>query len=88
MAEHHGTTRSQALAVTEIYLAYVKRTKPYLHDYENNLTQLLTRLFANAEEREESDQGDMLKRVVAVQDTLLGLGVDGIDKWLKAAERP
>jgi glycosyltransferase involved in cell wall biosynthesis len=78
----------QALAVTEIYLAYVKRTKPYLHDYENNLTQLLTRLFANAEEREESDQGDMLKRVVAVQDTLLGLGVDGIDKWLKAAERP
>ena len=78
----------QALAITEIYLAYVKRTKPYLHDYDNNLTQLLTRLFADAEDREESDQGDTLKRVVAVQDTLLELGVDGIDKWLKAAERP
>ncbi|MCK9214451.1 MAG: ATP-binding protein [Rhodoferax sp.] len=78
----------QALAVTEIYLTYVKRTKPYLHDYENNLTQLLTRLFANAEEREDSDHGEMLKRVVAVQDTLLELGVDGINKWLKAAERP
>jgi hypothetical protein len=78
----------QALAVTEIYLAYVKRTKPYLYDHKNNLTQLLTRLFANAEEREESDHGDMLRRVVAVQDILLGLRVDGIDKWLKAAERP
>ena len=78
----------QALAVTEIYLAYVKRTKPYLHDYENRLTQLLTRLFAYAEELEESDQGEMLNRVVAVQDTLLGLGVDGINDWLKAAERP
>jgi hypothetical protein len=78
----------QALAVTEIYLAYVKRTKPYLHDYENNLTQLLTRLFANAEEREKSDHGEMIKRVVAVQDTLLELGVDGINTWLKLAERP
>ena len=78
----------QALAVTEIYLAYVKGTKPYLHDYENRLTQLLTRLFAYAEELEESDQGEMLNRVVAVQDTLLGLGVDGINDWLKAAERP
>ena len=78
----------QALAITEIYLAYVKRTKPYLHDYENNLTQLLTRLFAQAEEREESDHRDMLKRVVALQDALLSLGVDGVNNWLKAAERP
>lgn len=78
----------QALAVTEIYLAYVKRTKPYLYNYENNLTQLLTRLFAEAEEREESDNGAMLQRVVAVQDALLELGVNGIDNWLKAAERP
>ena len=78
----------QALTATEIYLDYVKRTKPYLFDHENNLTQLLTCLFAAAEEREESDHGTMLKRVVVVQDALLGLGVDGVNDWLKAAERP
>jgi hypothetical protein len=78
----------QALEVTEIYLDYAKRTRPYLHDYENNLAQLLTRLFASAEESEEHDHGEMLRRVVALQDKLLELGVDGIEKWLKAAERP
>jgi hypothetical protein len=78
----------QALAVMELYLAYVKQTKVHVYDFENNLTQLLTRLFANAEEREESDQGEMLRRVVSVQDILLGLGVNGINNWLKAAERP
>jgi hypothetical protein len=78
----------QALAVTEIYLAYVNRTKSYLYDHENNLTQLMTRLFAEAEEREESDHGAMLQRVVSLQDMLLSLGLDAIDDWLKAAERP
>ncbi|WP_369933800.1 AAA family ATPase [Xanthomonas tesorieronis] len=78
----------QALAVTEIYLAYVSHCKPYLYDHENSLTQLVTRLFAEAEEREESDYGAMLQRVVIVQDTLLSLGVNGVADWLKAAERP
>ena len=78
----------QALAAAEIYLAYVNRTKPYLYDHENNLTQLLTRLFAEAEEREESDHGAMLQRVILVQDALLSFGVDGINDWLRAAERP
>ena len=78
----------QALAITEIYLAYIKRTGSYLYDHENNLTQLMTRLFAEAEEREESDHGVMLKRVVSLQDLLLALGVDGVNDWLKAAERP
>ncbi|MCC4596020.1 ATP-binding protein [Xanthomonas campestris pv. phormiicola] len=77
----------QALAVTEIYLAYVNHCKPYLYDHENSLTQLVTRLFAEAEEREESDYGAMLQRVVIVQDTLLSLGVNGVADWLKAAER-
>jgi len=76
-----------ALAATEIYLAYVSRAKPYFYDHENRLTQLMTRLFAEAEEREESDHGAMLQRVVSVQDTLLSLGVNGINDWLKAAER-
>jgi ATPase family protein associated with various cellular activities (AAA) len=78
----------QALALTEIYLAYVSRTKAYLYDYKNNLTQLITRLFAEAEEREESDNGAMLQRVVSLQDMLLSLGVDSVNDWLKAAERP
>lgn len=78
----------QALAATEIYLAYINHRKPYLYDHENSLTQLMTRLFAEAEEREESDCGAMLQRVVAVQDTLLSLGLNGVVDWLKAAERP
>lgn len=77
-----------ALEVAEIYLDFVRRTKPYVYDHENNLTQLLTRLFTQAEEQEESDSGVMLQRVVAVQDTLLALGVNGVNDWLKAAERP
>ncbi len=76
------------MASAEIYLAYVKHTKSYLYDHENNLTQLLTRLFAEAEEREESDHGAMLQRVVVVQDALLSIGVSNINDWLKAAERP
>jgi hypothetical protein len=78
----------QALAATEIYLAYVSHSKPYLYDHKNSLTQLMTRLFAEAEEREESDGGTMLQRVVIAQDTLLSLGVNGVADWLKAAERP
>jgi hypothetical protein len=77
-----------ALAVTEIYLTYVSHCKPYLYDHGNSLTQLMTCLFAEAEEREESDDGAMLRRVVVVQDTLLSLGVNGVADWLKAAERP
>lgn len=77
-----------ALTATEIYLAYVIHCKPHLYDYQDSLTQLMTRLFAEAEEREESDNGAMLQRVVVAQDSLLSLGVNGVADWLKAAERP
>lgn len=76
-----------ALTATEIYLDYVSNTKPYFYDHKNRFVQLMTRLFAEAEEREESDQGAMLKRVVSVQDSLLSLGLNSINDWLKAAER-
>ena len=76
-----------ALYVTEIYLAFVSRAKPYFYDHDNQFVQLVTRLFAEAEEREESDDGDMLKRVVAVQDLLLALGATSVNDWLIAAER-
>ena len=87
----NGTSQTQpeqALAATEIYLNYLSRNKPYLYDYDNSLAQLLTRLFSEAEEREESDNGVMLSRVVMAQDTLLSMGLNGISEWLKAAERP
>jgi len=78
----------QALAAAKIYLAYVSLCKPYLYDHKDSLTQLMTRLFGEAEEREESDGGEMLRSVVEIQDTLLSLGVNGVTDWLKAAERP
>ena len=76
-----------ALAATEIYLAYVSHAQPYIYDHANHFVQLMTRLFAEAEEREESDQGAMLARVVSAQDLLLSLGLNSINEWLKAAER-
>jgi hypothetical protein len=76
-----------ALTAAEVYLAYVSRAKPFFYDHENQLVQLMTRLFAEAEEREESDRGAMLRRVVSVQDLLLSLGGNSINDWLKAAER-
>ncbi|WKT61912.1 ATP-binding protein [Microbulbifer thermotolerans] len=76
-----------ALAATEIYLAYVSRANPYFYDHKDQLVQLVTRLFAEAEEREEYDNSGMLKRVVSVQDLLLSLGVNSINDWLKMAER-
>lgn len=76
-----------AITTAEIYLDYIKRTKQHYDDYRNQLVQLLTRLFAEAEEREESDQGAMLNRVVLLQDLMLSLGVSSINNWLKMAER-
>ena len=57
-------------------------------DHNDNLMKLLTRLFGVAEEVENSDNGVMLKRVINIQDTLLGMNVGNINKWLVAAERP
>jgi len=77
-----------ALFIFEIYLNYIGNANLYLFDHKNNLVQLMSRLFAEAEEREESDQGAMLQRVVSLQDKLLSLEVDSVNDWLKAAERP
>lgn len=76
-----------ALGAAELYFEFVRRSKAHLYDHENCLTKLLTRLFAHAEELEESDGGEMLQQVVVVQDLLLVLGVNGVDDWLRAAER-
>jgi hypothetical protein len=76
-----------ALEASELYFDFVRRTKAHLYDHEDCLTRLLTRLFAHAEELEESDGGEILHRVISVQDSLLALGVNGVDDWLRAAER-
>lgn len=77
-----------ALEATEIYLDFFRRTKRHLYGDEGALTQLLTRLWAQAEEEEESDSGATLKRVVAAQDALLAAGAVRLDDWLRAIERP
>lgn len=78
----------KSLDIAEIYLSYVEHTKSNLYDYDNNLTKLMTRLFAEAEEREEADNELFLRRTVSIQDKLLALGVNSINEWIKAAERP
>jgi hypothetical protein len=77
-----------ALQATEMYLHYVRQTNTSVYDHERHLPQLMTCLFAHAEEIEEADSGAMLKRVVAAQDALLTLSVNGVNEWLSAAERP
>ena len=78
---------AHALEIAEMYLTLMRNTNSYIYDHENNFTQLLTRLFAQAEEQEEADSGAMLLRVVALQDALMALGMQSINDWLKAIER-
>ncbi|MBX3714069.1 MAG: hypothetical protein KF800_19065 [Lysobacter sp.] len=74
-----------ALEAAEIILQYAD-----LLDLWNGepYTKLLTALFREAEERELSDKGEFLSRVVNVQDALLRRGVHKLEDWLKDAERP
>ena len=76
-----------ALIAFETYISYVEKRKITIYDYEENFMQLMTRLFAESEEQEELDKGDMLHRVIVIQDKLLSLGMTNVDKWLDAAER-
>lgn len=57
--------------------------------YDNGpIARTLTALYREAEEREMADGRWMLDRVVGIQDSLLAVGVHGLDDWLRAAERP
>ena len=76
----------KALFALERFLVHIKLTKLYLYDFDE-YSQLLTRLFREAEENEEADNGAMLNRVIAVQDSFLAIGVSGLDEWLRDAER-
>ena len=77
-----------ALEVAEIAAeAAVKRQVLPFYD-QHLLGTLMTSLFREAEERERSDQGVMLGRVVALQDAFLSLPNPNLDDWLRDAERP
>ncbi|WMJ09397.1 ATP-binding protein [Nitrosomonas sp. sh817] len=67
--------------------AFIRSTKHPIYSF-GALSQLLTRLFREAEEREESDTGTMLRRVISLQDSFLVIGINGLQEWLRDAERP
>lgn len=67
---------------------YIRRSHKHIYDHEGHFMQLLTSLFREAEEREEADSTAMLKRVVTLQDVLLGLGLNGMEEWQRNADRP
>ncbi len=77
----------ESLATCERFAAFMRGGIHPVYDCEP-LSQLLTRLFREAEEREESDDGQMLSRVIALQDAFLAIGVNGLQDWLRDAERP
>lgn len=77
----------EALEIAERFAAYVRKVSYLLHNVDN-VTQLLTNLFREAEEREEADDGAFLNRVVALQDAFLSTGFNALQEWLRGAERP
>lgn len=77
----------ETLDSAEKLAAFIQSTNHSIYS-SGGLSQLLTRLFREAEEREESDTGTMLRRVIALQDTFLAIGINGLQEWLRDAERP
>ncbi|MFN9629145.1 MAG: AAA family ATPase [Cyanobacteriota bacterium] len=74
------------LDALELYLECLCCIKKNIYDDDHSLAQVITGLFSDAEEREESDEGKMLERVISIQDQLLALGVRSINEWLREAE--
>ncbi|WP_457335609.1 hypothetical protein [Rhizobacter sp. P5_C2] len=77
---------AQALEVAEV-LAQFSGVQGFSYDGPEALPGLLTSLFREAEEQEVTDRGEMLRRVIALQDQLLQSSHESLLQWLKAAER-
>lgn len=75
-----------ALCATELYIEQ-RKVRITTADSQT-LVKLLTVLFREAEEKEEQDNGEMLRRVLNLQDSMLRKGISAMDDWLKEAERP
>jgi hypothetical protein len=78
----------EVLNAIEIMLAAVEANKPDHMYLDKKFTQVLTRLFREAEEREQTDQGQFLVRVIAIQNLLSKHNLANVQEWLSAAERP
>lgn len=78
----------EALEVAEIAANLSKARGPSPFHDPSQLGTLLTSLFREAEERERSDNGGMLARVIALQDIFLSMPTSDLSDWLHAAERP
>ena len=68
----------------------LKKMEPFDSELtvSEDFAELLTLFFREAEENEEVDNGDMLNRVLVIQDYLLEKGVYKLEEWLSDAERP
>jgi len=73
-----------ALLAIELLMDVFKNEDLRIND---KLINLLTILFREAEEMEDTDRGALLDRVLNVQDAFLAHGVYAMDKWLHEAER-
>lgn len=77
----------ETLIAAERFSSFIGQTKYRLYDH-GSISQLLTRLFREAEEREEADDGAMLRRVITLQDGFLAIEGSSLHNWLRDAERP
>lgn len=77
----------QALQISRLVASAAKAGHFQIFDGKP-VSQLLTLLLREAEDREESDNGLMLTEVIAVQDDFLNASVPELLGWLRAAERP
>jgi hypothetical protein len=76
-----------ALAAAEAFASFIRFNKFPWYQCDA-ISQLLTRLFREAKEREESDGGVMLRQIIDLQDEFIAIGVHGLQDWLRDAERP
>lgn len=76
-----------ALTLAFRFIKFVQKTDFHFYSHENAIFQLLNRLFREAEEIEEVDNGGMLQQVIALQDACLAINVNGFENWLRDAER-
>jgi len=82
----HSTPELALDSATE-YVEYIKNVNTYFYDHNDEMMHVMTHLFREAEEREESDQGQMLSQVVKLQDGLLAIGLNSVNDWFHAVER-
>ncbi|TAK89477.1 MAG: ATP-binding protein [Aquabacterium sp.] len=82
------TDPDQTMEIAEIIAGICKSTNTMPFYDPKPLGTLLTQLFREGEERELSDKGEFLRRVVALQDVFLAMPTTILGEWLRAAERP